>query len=247
MNIPKVKLNRLRNEEFFQFFTDVKELIEANGIESSISGEYQKLLSLYNDLDDVMLQVRKSSYTSEIEDIDNLRDMVFSGFRDTVKAFQSHFDENKQRAATKLMLVFNTYGNMRHKGYAEETAAVYNFVQDMQDKYAVEVATLNLQEWIAKLDEHNNKFKTLMNARDTEKSLKPKQRVVDIRKDIEACYGNIVRCIEVATILNSEHTLTPFINELNSKIDRYKNVLALREGRIAAKKTIPESNIPTES
>ena len=235
MRIPKVRLQRLRNEEFFQFFTEFKELVETSGIETGILGEYPKFVSLYHDLDVVLELIRKSSYTAELAKFDSLRDMTFGGFRDTVKAFLSHFEEEKQRAAAKLMLVFNQYGNLSMKGYAEETASIYNLLQEICEKFGNELATLSLQAWVDKLNEYNNHFSTLMNARDREKSLKPPMRIVDVRRDMESCYANMVRCLEVATILNSGHTLTPFINELNSKIERYKNVLAIRGGRAKKK------------
>jgi hypothetical protein len=88
-----------------------------------------------------------------------------------------------------------------------------------------------------KLEEYNNKFSALSDERHSENSSKSKMRVIDIRKEIDNCYGNMVRCIEVATILNSNHNLMPFINELTSLIDRYRNTLAVRAGRAEAKKT----------
>jgi hypothetical protein len=84
---------------------------------------------------------------------------------------------------------------------------------------------------VIKLDEINNKFKSLINERDKERSLKPTARTVDVRREMEICYAKIVRCIEATTILNPNHSLTPFINELLAKIDRYKNVIAVRDGR----------------
>ena len=231
MNIKKARLIRFRNEEFFQFFTEFKELVATYGLENRFFGEYEKLLALYSDLDDAVEQIRKSGYTSEITEADNLRDMVFAGLRDTVKAALNHFDEGKQKAAAKLMLVFNTYGNVSQKGYAAETASVYNLVQDLRQKYADETATLSLQEWVDKLEEYNIRFSTLMNARDREKSLKPQKRIVEIRKDMETCYGNMVRCMEVATLAQPDENLMLFINELVSKIARFANILSSREGR----------------
>ena len=231
MNIKKAPLVRFRNEEFFQFFTEFNELVTEYGQEKIFFGEYEKLVAIFSDLDEVMEQIRKSGYTTEITEEDNLRDMLFAGLRDTVKAALNHFDEGKRKAAAKLMLVFNTYGNVRQKGYAAETAAVYNLVQDLRQKYADETAELNLQEWVDKLDEHNSNFSTLMNARDKEKSLKPHGRIAEIRKTMDTCYVNMVKCIEVATIAKPDEKLMLFINELVSKIERFTNMLHSREGR----------------
>ena len=232
MYIKKPGLNKFRNEEFFQFFTEIKELVLIYGYEGKFFGEFEKLLALYSELDFAMDMVRKSVYTSEIADMDNLRDMNFSGLRDTVKAAQYHYDEEKQKAASKLMLVLNSHGNIRKKEYAAETTATYNLIKDLREKFANETAILELQGWVDKLEEYNSIFSSLINTRDKEMSLKSPKRVVDIRKEIELCYANIIRCIEVETISEIDEKLMNFINELTSKIDRYRNTIALRQGKI---------------
>jgi hypothetical protein len=236
MKANKAPLYRLRNEEYFEFFTQFKMLAEAEGIQNLISDEYQKFITLYKNADTVLELLRKSPLTKEIAETDNNRDMLFNGLRASVKALQSHFDPDKQRAAEKVMLLFNQYGYLGKKGYAEETAAIYNIVQDMQEKFTAEVATLGLQEWVTKLSDCNVNFRELILERNEEQSLKPKFRMVDVRKDMEACYENIIKCLEAATIVNSSHNLTGFFDKLNSNVDRFRNVLSLREGRAAARK-----------
>jgi hypothetical protein len=232
MFIPKIKLSRLHHEEFFNYFTEFKELVAKHYIGYDIlSGEYPKLLALYGDLDNVLEQVQKSILTADLVDTDHLREMIFCGFRDSAKAMQFHFEEDKRRAANTLMLVFDTYGDVARRSYAEETAAIYNLVQDMKAKYVNELNTLGLTNWVAKLDDVNNRFKSQMNERDKERSLKPTARAVDVRREMEVCYGKVIRCIEATMILNPNHSLTPFVNELLAKIDRYKNVIAVRDGR----------------
>ena len=227
---------RFRNEEFFQFFTEFKDLVSKYEVDSNFFGEYVKLIALYNELDDSLELVRKSNYTSEIVELDKMRDKVFLGLKNTIKALQNHFDEDKQKASTRLMLVFKTYGNVKEKGYAAETATIYNLVKDLNEKYEFEIEILELQGWVDKLDEYNNSFSKLMSARDKEKSEKPQKRVVDIRKEMEICYRNIIRFIEVAMFSEPDDNLISFVNELLSKIVRFANILSLREGRAAAKK-----------
>jgi hypothetical protein len=238
LEIEKARATQLRNEEWFQYVTEIKRLVEAEGIETQLSAEWNKFVELYKNADLVLEYIRKSSYTAEIEECDNQRDIIFSGFRDIVKGMQSHFDAQRQKAAINLMLVFNQYGNISQKGYRDETASIYNFLQEMRGKFSEYVTILGLSEWVDNLENYNIKFGNLILERNEEKSRKPKFNMREIRKELDICYGNITRCLEVATILNSSDSLTSLINKLNSNSGSYRNLLLQREGRAAAKKKV---------
>ncbi len=238
MKIKKVKLSHLRNEELFQFFTEFKTLIEEQTPESmSITEEYCKFLELYGNVDNVLEQIRKSRYTEEIAQADVERDTTFSGFRDVVKGMQSHFVTDKSKAAANLMIVFNQYGNIAKKNYSEATASIHNFLQEMRGKFAPDVEILGLQEWVEQLDENNQEFSTLMLQRNEEQSEKNSLKMKDLRKEIEACYADIIIRIEAVTILQSDHTLTDVVNKLNANLTRYKNTLAQRQGIYKSQKS----------
>ena len=223
---------RLKNELYFEHVLDVIRLVETYEINIAMfGGEFERLKTLCNKLDEVLEQVKLSEYTAKIEKLDSKRESQYGMLRDLIKASLKDDEEEVSEAATILSHVFKTYGRMDKKTYDEETAAIYNLVEDLQGKYAEQIETLGLQSKVEKLKNTNIEFKNLMNLRDTEKSLKIKDRAVDIRKEIDKCYGNIVRCIEAKTILDSNHGLTPFINELNTNIDRYSNILAIKDGK----------------
>jgi hypothetical protein len=227
----------LRNEELFQYITDFKSIINEYPPESmGIAEQYQKFLELYNNADDVLEQIRKSRYTTEIAQADVERDTTFLGFRNVVKGMQSHFNPEKRKAAINLMMVFNQYGNISKKSYSEETALIHNFLQEMRGKFAPDIETLELQEWVDMLDQNNQEFSTLILQRNEEASQKTSLKMKDLRKEIEDCYIEIIRRIEAITILQNDHTLTEVINKLNANITRYKNVMAQREGRTASQK-----------
>lgn len=237
MQIKKIRLSHLRNEEWFQFFTEFRTLIEEQPLESmSIVEQYQKFLTLYGNADDVLEQIRKSLHTAEIAKTDVERDTTFSGFRDVVKGMQSHFNPDKRKAAANLMIVFNQYGNISKKSYSEETASIHNFLQEMTGKFASDIQTLELQEWVDMLDENNKDFSTLLLQRNEEASQKNSLKMKDLRKEIEECYVEMIKRMEAVTILQSNHTLTDVINKLNANLTRYSNILAQREGRAAAQK-----------
>jgi hypothetical protein len=240
MRIPKVHLRKLRNEEFFQYFTEFKSLVERRGMDKDISEDYALLLKQHSRMDAVLEIVRKSRYTEDITKIDAKRNTLLHGLRATVKSFLFHFDESKQRTATVLMSLLDTYGDLSNKKtYAEQTASVGNLIDDLNTKYVNEKTQLGLQDWVEQLRKANEEFQNLMQRRDNEKSLLPKERVADIRVEMEVCYVKIVHRLEALSILQNSEALIAFINELNVIIDRYRNMLATREGR---KKTGSEEN-----
>ena len=237
MKIERLKIGNLRNEEWFQFFTEFKKLTEEQTpVSMGIEGQFHVFLGLYAEADNVLEQIRKSDYTATIEQLDTQRDTIFSGFRDVVKGFQSHFDQTKQNAANKLMLVFDNYGNISRKGYSEETASIYNFIQDMNGQYANSVAALQLGDWVQKLNEVNIDFGKNVLERNIEQSEKTTRRMVEIRKELDTCYLEMLVRIEAKILLQSDHNLTNFVNKINTNVIRYKNMLAQRNGRNTEKK-----------
>ena len=234
--ITKINLLYLRNEEWFQFHTEFKELVAEQSLEKmGIEEQYPKYNSLYNEADIVIEQIRKSAFTTQIAAADDLRDTNFKGFRAVVKGMLNHFNPEKRQSAYHLMLVFNQYGNLPKMGYSQQTGATYNFLQDMNGKYLQDVKTLGLEEWVTELQNNNNDFNALMMGRNEEQSLKPSDRAVNIRKELDACYVDLIARIQAVALLQKDHGLTPFIDKLNANINRYKTMLAQRAGRAKAK------------
>lgn len=247
MRIRKISLNHLRNEEWFQFFTEFKTLA-GDEVPESITDEFQRFLELYNDADEVLEQIRKSEYTAQIAQADVERDTTFSGFRDVVKGMQSHFNPEKRRAAARLMVVFDQYGNIARKPYSDQTASTYNFLQEMKGGFAADVAALELGEWVNELDENNQQFSDLILQRNEEESQKTNLKMIELRKRVEDSYVIMVRRLEAVTVLQADHDLTDLINKLNANVTRYKNMLAQRQGRAAQKNMSddPVADAPTE-
>ena len=234
--IDKIKFANLRNEEWFQFHTEFKNLLAGQPLEKmGIEDQYPKFLSLYNAADIVIEQILKSAFTVQITQADELRDTTFRGFRAVVKGMMNHFNPEKKQSAYNLMLVFNQYGNLPMMSYSEETGAIGNFLQEMNGKYIQDVKILGLEEWIAELQKNNNDFNTLIMGRNEEQSMKPAARAVNIRKELDNCYVDMVTRIQAVALLQKDHQLTPFINKLNANINRYKNMLAQRAGRTKTK------------
>jgi hypothetical protein len=237
MKCKRFNLANLRNEEWFQFFTEFKALVEQYypGM-LNIEELFAVFIMLYVDVDQALEVIRKSATTEQLVEADNDRDIDFRGFVDAVKSALSHFDPAKSEAARRLQIVLDQYGNVARKSYDAETASIYNLVQEMNGAHAADIALLGLGDWITRLDADNKAFEVLKNTRYSEEEGKPAFRVRELRKKIDSNYRDMLDRIDASILLNGETQYAAFVNAHNIRVDHYNNIIAQRKGRNAKKK-----------
>ena len=243
MKIVKLHLANLRNEEHFQFMTDVKGLVESAGAEPiNISALYPLLLTLYAKEDLALEAIRKSVLTDPIANADVVRDTVDRGFVLLIESYSYSADATKVQAAKNIQVVIDHYGDFRARSYNEETAAIYNFIQDLNSRCAADIAVLCVQEWIDDLSAANQAFDDLMNQRFDASAVQEIVNLRETRKEIDRVYVEIVERINASILLNGEAAYSDFVSKLNERILYFKNTLAVRKGR--AGKATGEENTP---
>jgi hypothetical protein len=224
----------LRNEEWFQFFTEFKTFVEQTspGV-LDIVELFSVFVVLYGKADKLLEVIRKSNFTALIVEKDRLRDNTYMGIAETVNAFKRHYDPAKRTAAERLSVLIDHYGNVADKPYNEETATIYNFSQDIRSKYAHEITVLDLNGWIDELDRYNTEFENAILDRNKEYAAgDDEMSLFDVRKKTDRVYLDIVERIEAfALIRNGDAVLTGFIKNLNANIDRYISSINRRTGK----------------
>lgn len=197
-------------------------------------------LILYADADAATEIIRKSADTALMAEADRVRDCTFRGFLDAVKSARNHFDPQKRAAAEKLMILFDHFGNLARKAPNEETAGIYNLLQEVNGETptsqasptALPIDTLGLRDWATQLAADNGAYETLVKNRNTEVASRTKLRMKEVRSEMQDIYAQIAERIEAAITLNGEMPpFTDFVNELNAFLKRYANVLAQRKGK----------------
>jgi hypothetical protein len=176
--------------------------------------------------------IRKSGYTSEIDEQDSRRDSIFRGFTDAVKSALNHFNAAKKEAAHKIAIVLEHYGNIAAKTLDQETAAIDDLLRELNDNHSQDILLLALADWLSQLNIENETFKTLMMARYSETAQRPTTRMKQARTDVDKAFRAILNQIEALALVNGATAYTAFINELNAVSERYKNQLAQHAGRI---------------
>jgi hypothetical protein len=229
MKIKRIRLDRLRNEEWFNFLTEFKTFALQSTPEALCIEElFAVFLSLYASADDVLEQIRKSGYTSVVVRLDSLRDRTFRGLREAVSSASHHFDESHREQAGTILPLFAHYGDLAERGYNEETAALYNFIQELRGRCEPAVAQLGLTEWVDELERNNIAFEDAILGRNQEAADKNDLNMLKIRRLAGRNYLDILERIEAAINLNGPEAYEPFVKRLNANIDRYQAVLNRR-------------------
>ena len=242
-------LGRLHNAEHFQFNTEFKDLVEETGpTQLKIEKLFSDYLYLYTKEDDCLLLLQKSDNTGLATEADQRRERTFRGLVNMVKAGTRHFDVDVASAARRLKIVFDGYGKLTTKPNDEETAGIYNLVQDLEGKYADDIEMISAIEWVNQLKSDNEAYEQIIKARDYESSQKPETNMKQIRKKVDRSYRNITQAIEALALLASgaeAERYNGLISQFNVTIKRYKDRLAQRDGMNKAKKAKKESEANT--
>jgi hypothetical protein len=230
MKISKVYAKGLRNDEHFQFHMEIKDLIARYGAEAlKITEQFAAYLQSYEKLDEGIKKIVKSAFTAEIQDADRTRDAIWNALIHMNAAALRHFDPEAREAAKRLKIVFDTYGNVARKPLYEQTAALYNILQDLQGKYAADVTAARLKLWVDDLQTSNIAFEDLVKGRFDEAALKTDVVVRETRAQVDEDYHAITRRLAALVEVEGAADYEQFIRGLNAVVDRYAATLARRK------------------
>jgi hypothetical protein len=237
MKIQKLYFAHLTNSEHFQFHTEFRNLVNATAPDKlKIAEEFVAYIKLYNQEDEVLKKIVKSEFTEAIQAADQKRDAIFRGMSDINRGMTNHFIPEIQAAAKRLQIVFDTYGDLAKRPLHQETADIYNFVQDLQGKYKDDMHKVNLADWTTELDRNNKEFDKLVNERYDESASKTTLVMREVRLQLDAVYRSITERVAALFIVEKAEVYTTFMHRLNVVIDTYNNLIAQRAGRNKNKK-----------
>ncbi len=224
----------LRNNEHFQFMTEVDQLVTAvpAGL-LPVDEVYPGFKEALTAEDDALRVEQGSLKTKTRNEIDVRRDSIWSACRGRVEATLSSPIAEEAESAKVLMRIFDLYGNVRRMGKAEETSALTNLVVDLLLPANEEhLNRVGIQTWVVALKNENDQFKAVTQERVTEVAGRESADVRAIRLIVDPIYQELVDTVNAAIILKQA---TPeaqtFVAELNVIIKSYKTILAARSGR----------------
>jgi cell division protein ZapA (FtsZ GTPase activity inhibitor) len=230
--ITRLNYEKLRNEAHAEYGETIADLIvkydpQALGIKPGYD-VYKTSLDVEISALDV---IRKSQYTDEISEQDHIRDGIFRGFADAIKSALNHFDAGKRKAAQRVNIVIEHYGNIAVKAMDQETAAIDDLLRELNDNYTADIAALNTADWLAQLDTENTRFKTLMAERYTETAQRPSTSMRTARTETDKALRALLNMLEALIMVNGADKYAALADEINAVNKRYKNLIAQSEGR----------------
>jgi len=232
MEIASLYLHNQRNAAHYQFQTDfnstvIKYTPQALGIVEN----YAAYLPLLDDEGVALVAITKSATTEEIDGADKNRDFTFRGLADKVTNSLNHFNPEVREAARRIKVIFDTYGNLVPKPDDEESGLISSLVADLRTKLPAEIVTLAIVDWIDELERQNNVFIALEATRNSEDAKKSDLRMKQVRVVVDAAYNKIVKRINALIVVNGEASYTEFVKELNVRIGRAQDSIALSRGQ----------------
>jgi hypothetical protein len=224
--ITRIDYQHLRNEAHVELHDTTNTLLVESSPDSlGIRKQYDVYKPLFDDEKSSLDVIKKSGYTGEIDEQDQRRDAIFRGLVDAVKSAENHFNPIKQKAAVRIAIVLDSYGNIAAKTLDEETAAIDDLTRELGGgDYPTLVATLALEDWLTQLDTENQRFKELMSARYKEIAKRPTTNMREARKKVDKAFLDIIYAIEALVLINGITAHESFILELNAILERYKTI-----------------------
>jgi hypothetical protein len=233
--IIRFSQSRLSNEGHFQHKTDIKDLLERYPETGKRLGRLMDdFLAQYKYEDQALEYIARSDYTKKITDANSERKNTVTGLFEHIDADTRHFNAERKQEAISLQNVKSTYRDMTRKGVNEMTAAMHNFLQEMNSRHAM-LHNLNLCEWVDHLTGLNGDVTALVKERDRERASQMIPSMSDIRPKIDKATEAIYEALSTfANISPDDAELAGCIGELNAINKRNADAVAQHEGHLAA-------------
>lgn len=265
MQVLKIKLSHLHNDEWYEFHGDFRDTTEKYGEEALNIKDLRKLyLAQLAKADKQLLVIRKSVYTEAMRVADKERDTLFGSFHRVVKDSLNLPDAAKKEAAGRVYNLVHAYKlNGLKSNYNAESSVINNLLEDLGG-YTDDLTLLSVGEWVTALRQAEDRFLALRAQRITEMAGKPQGSLADTRHQVDTLYLSMIHILDaklVADGLGGDVAVDPddldtgkrepddttppelrgnivynFVIEWNVIVRTYHSVLAARESRLAGKK-----------
>ena len=240
MKVNNIDFHNQRNDENFGFVTDVLEKLKKQtpaslDLTAPMLARFETAVA---NQDTSYKIVAKSAYTEELQKLDAISDATLIGFVSQLKSFRKyHSDPEFQKAATRVLVERDAFGNFQKKSYMAQASDTVNFLEVLKGKRAGDITLLGMQGWVTQIENNHNAFMALFKDRHNEKLEKENlTRLRECRIETEEAYLAITERLDAAIIFNGESKYKAFVTDLNLTIDYYNNLIAQRRGRAAAEK-----------
>lgn len=240
--ISTIRLVNARNGEHFSFHEYILSVLtEAIATLLGFAPLRAAYAALFGKENEAYIISRALEDTKAVEAADKKRDDRFLYVKQSAETARLSPDAAEQAAGEALSFLFASYADAYKLGYTENTAQITNLIEDLRsEKYAAHVATLGLTAGVDALEESNEEFKLVFNARTGEKvDRKESVGMKQIRPEVDEAYRACVEVINALEVVNEVITkdpeqkavLEPLIHDMNGYVLELQEIIARRTGK----------------
>lgn len=221
--IYDINIQRMNNGAHFTFVSNILARAEAD---TAVKGKASELVSNFKAAvaaeDEALKISQKSLLTDEIAQADSDRDALYAGYKKAVEGFLAMPIADMAQAAKILSQHIKDYKINTADQLDKETGLLVNFISDLEDKYAAQVAKLGLTAFVTNLKEANERVRTLTLQRTNEKIGITVGALKTARTASDDAYRALVKMANALALVFGEKDYTAFIDYVNTEITHYK-------------------------
>lgn len=221
--IYDINIQRMNNGAHFTFVSNILARAEAD---TAVKGKASELVSNFKAAvaaeDEALKISQKSLLTDEIAKADSDRDALYAGYKKAVEGFLAMPIADMAQAAKILSQHIKDYKINTADQLDKETGLLVNFITDLEDKYATQVAKLGLTAFVTNLKEANERVRTLTLQRTNEKIGITVGALKTARTASDDAYRALVKMVNALALVFGEKDYTAFIDYVNTEITHYK-------------------------
>lgn len=221
--IYDINIQRMNNGAHFTFVSNILARAEAD---TTVKGKASELVSNFKAAvaaeDEALKISQKSLLTDEIAKADIDRDALYAGYKKAVEGFLAMPIADMAQAAKILSQHIKDYKINTADQLDKETGLLVNFISDLEDKYAAQVAKLGLTAFVINLKEANERVRTLTLQRTNEKIGITVGALKTARTASDDAYRALVKMVNALALVFGEKDYTAFIDYVNTEVTHYK-------------------------
>ena len=221
--IYDINIQRMNNGAHFTFVSNILARAEADTAVKEKASELVSNFKTAVSTEDEALKIsQKSLLTDDITKADSDRDALYAGYKKAVEGFLAMPIADMAQAAKILSQHIKDYKINTADQLDKETGLLVNFISDLEDKYAAQVAKLGLTAFVTNLKEANERVRTLTLQRTNEKIGITVGALKTARTASDDAYRALVKMVNALALVFGEKDYTAFIDYVNTEITHYK-------------------------
>ena len=221
--IYDINIQRMNNGAHFTFVSNILARAEADtAVKGKAAEQVNNLKAAVSAEDEALKISQKSLLTDEIAKADSDRDALYAGYKKAVEGFLAMPIADMAQAAKILAQHIKDYKINTTDQLDKETGLLVNFISDLEDKYATQVAKLGLTAFVTNLKEANERVRTLTLQRTNEKIGITVGALKTARTASDDAYRALMKMVNALALVFGEKDYTAFIDYVNTEITHYK-------------------------